>query len=217
MSDSSKIARNAMFAGLALAAFALVSSALVALTFDNTKEQIAENERQMILRSLHALVPPKFHDNEIVEDLITVQAAGLGYRGQLATIYRARKNGEPVAAILNVVAPDGYSGSIRMLVGVNVDGTISGVRVVSHRETPGLGDAIELQKSKWILNFDNRSLKSPAESQWKVKKDGGDFDQLTGATITPRAVVKAVLKALQYYNKYQQQIFSAPSEFEAEK
>ena len=101
--------------------------------------------------------------------------------------------------MLETVAPDGYNGSIRLLVAINLDSTLAGVRVVQHRETPGLGDAIDAQRSDWILGFDGKSLTTPPRKDWKVKRDGGDFDQFTGATITPRAVVKAVKKALLYF------------------
>ncbi|MDH5301444.1 MAG: electron transport complex subunit RsxG [Gammaproteobacteria bacterium] len=204
--------KNALIAGLALAVFGLVASALVGYTFENTKERIAENEKQALLNGLHEIIPADRIDNDLYNDFITVQAASLGYRGQLATIYRARQKETPVAAILNVVAPDGYSGAIKILVGVNFDGTIAGVRVIDHKETPGLGDYIEADKSDWILSFNGRSLRDPLPSEWKVKKDGGEFDQVTGATITPRAVVTAVRKALEYYDRYVYQIFAAPSE-----
>jgi len=213
---SSGAAKNTLLAGLALALFGLVTSALVAVTHESTKERIAENEKQALLKGLYEIVPPDRLDNDIYNDFITVQAAGLGYRGQLATIYRARRGEVPVAAILNVVAPDGYSGAIKMLVGVNFDGTLAGVRVIDHKETPGLGDAVDERKSNWITHFDGLSLRNPMPEQWKVKKDGGQFDQFTGATITPRAVVKAVRKSLEYYETYLHQIFAAPSEHRKE-
>ena len=125
-------------------------------------------------------------------------------------MYRARKAGQPVALVITPVAPDGYSGIIKLLVGINVDGTLNGVRVVTHRETPGLGDAIDEKRSDWIHLFDNRSLLDPPLERWAVRKDGGDFDQLTGATITPRAVVKAVRQTLLYYRDNQDALF-APS------
>jgi electron transport complex protein RnfG len=124
------------------------------------------------------------------------------------TVYRARLHGEPVALVIAAVAPDGYSGTIRLLVGINVDGSLSGVRVVAHRETPGLGDAIEEERSDWILGFTGKSLQNPPLQKWAVKKDGGAFDQLTGATITPRAVVKAVRQALLYYRDQKDALFA---------
>ncbi len=207
-----RLLRNTLLGGLILGLFALVAGLLVATTYENTKDRIKENERQSILRALHSLIPPERHDNDIYADMITVQAAGLGYRGGLAKIYRARMGEVPVAAILEVIAPDGYGGPIKLLVAVNFDGRLAGVRVVSHAETPGLGDGIEEEKSNWIHQFDDRSLINTPPRLWAVKKDGGVFDQFTGATITPRAVVKAVYKALNYYELYLEQIFTAPSE-----
>lgn len=196
---------------LLLALFAIVGTALVAFTYNRTIDQIAENERQALLRNLHAIIPSSAHDNDIFSD--TAQLPGSPLLGTLkpVTVYRARKNGEPVAAVLSPVAPDGYNGSIRLLVGINFDGTVAGVRVLSHNETPGLGDAIEVEKSQWITGFDGKALGNPDLRAWTVRKDGGEFDQFTGATITPRAVVKAVREALVYFREHRQQIFQAPS------
>ena len=124
-----------------------------------------------------------------------------------SVVYRARLGGEPVAAVFNSIAPDGYSGSIHLLVGVYVDGSLAGVRVVKHSETPGLGDGIEKRKSDWIDIFDGKSLANPGANGWRVKRDGGVFDQLTGATITPRAVVEAVHNTLLYYQRNADMIF----------
>ncbi|MBE9559884.1 MAG: electron transport complex subunit RsxG, partial [Proteobacteria bacterium] len=126
--------------------------------------------------------------------------------------YRARKNSQNVAVVFTSVAPNGYNGSIRLLVGINADGSLSGVRVVKHRETPGLGDVVEISRSDWILGFDNKSLSDPDTRGWKVKRDGGVFDQFTGATITPRAVVKAVHNALLYFDKNQGMLFSVQTD-----
>ena len=123
--------------------------------------------------------------------------------------YVAMKNGQPSAVILQAIAPDGYSGAIQLLVGVQADGRVAGVRVVAHRETPGLGDKIELAKSPWIRSFENRSLSDPEASGWAVKKDRGEFDQFAGATITPRAVVGAVHRALQYFAAHKQELLAA--------
>ena len=124
-----------------------------------------------------------------------------------AMAYRARKNDLPVAIIINAIAPDGYSGKIHLLIGIYYDGSIAGVRVVKHAETPGLGDAIEVRKSDWILNFDQRSLENPSITEWKVKRDGGYFDQMTGATITPRSIVKAVKNTLIYFRDHKEELF----------
>jgi len=123
-----------------------------------------------------------------------------------------RRSGVPVAVILRFAAVDGYNGHIGLLVGIEADGRVAGVRVTSHRETPGLGDAIEIEKSDWVRGFEGRSLDAPAEAEWTVRRDGGAFDQFTGATITPRAVIKAVRLALAYHESHREQLYStAPS------
>ena len=124
--------------------------------------------------------------------------------------YIATLRGQPSAVILQVTAPDGYSGAIHLLVGIKAGGQLAGVRVLRHKETPGLGDKIELSKSPWVKSFDNKSLANPGADGWAVKKDGGKFDQFAGATITPRAVVKAVHQALQYFDQHQAELL-APS------
>ena len=192
--------------------FAVAGTALVAFTFEGTKERIAENERQALLRSLNALIPATEYDNDVYQDTTTAfDPLRLGAK-QPVTVYRARKGGEPVAAAILSQAPDGYSGTIRLLVAVRVDGTLGGVRVLAHRETPGLGDGIEAERSDWIQAFVGRSLGNPAEGKWKVRKDGGAFDQFTGATITPRAVVRAVYNTLVYFRDHRDELFAAPTE-----
>jgi electron transport complex protein RnfG len=193
--------------GVILGLFAVIGGALLALTYENTRDAIAESERQYLLSTLHAMVTPDMHDNDLFADSIEVTSPELLGSNEPLTVYRARKNNVPVAAILTVVAPDGYNGAIRLLVAVTSNGTISGVRVISHRETPGLGDAIEIRRSDWILGFDGHSLDTPGERGWAVKRDGGDFDQLTGATISPRAVVGAVYKSLKYFEKNKAALF----------
>ena len=200
--------RQSLITAAILLLFALVGTAMVAYTYDNTREKIAANERAMLLRKLHRLIPPGSHDNALLQDTLQVQNRTLLGTSDPVTVYRARLNGEPVALVIAAVAPDGYSGAIRLLVGINVDGSLSGVRVVSHRETPGLGDAIEEERSDWILGFTGKSLQDPPLQQWAVKRDGGAFDQLTGATITPRAVVKAVRQALLYYRDRKDALFA---------
>lgn len=201
------ITRHALTTGFLLATFAVIGTGLVAFTYDQTKERIAEAERQALLKSLHAVIPQWAHNNELINDQIQVSSEEfLGTKDTLS-IFRARLDGEPVAAIITAVAPDGYNGEIKMLIGVSYAGEVHGVRVVNHRETPGLGDAIETRRSDWILAFDGKSIESLEKKKWRVKKDGGAFDQLTGATITPRAIVKAVHKALEYYQLNRDMIF----------
>lgn len=201
--------RNMLISAAILCMFAIIGTGLVSYTYQITKPHIKENERQAILKNLHALISSDEHDNPIESDTIEVTDALLG-SDKPVKIYRARKEKLPIAAIINTIAPDGYSGRIFMLVAIRHDGTLAGVRVVTHHETPGLGDSIEAERSDWILAFNGLSLINPGERGWGVKKDGGDFDQFTGATITPRAVVKAVYNSLKYFSQNREMIFSQP-------
>jgi H+/Na+-translocating ferredoxin:NAD+ oxidoreductase subunit G len=202
---------------LALGLFALITAALLAYTNLHTKEPIAEAKREVAKRALLEIVPLERHNNDLLVDTLEVPAAywpTLGIKG--GNIHIARKGNELVAVIIPTIAPDGYSGDIHMIVGINVDGTIAGVRVTSHKETPGLGDKVDLNKHNWILGFNGKSLTNPKLKDWKVKKDKGSFDQFTGATITPRAVVQQVLKTLQYYKEDQQRLLKAAQQAEAQ-
>lgn len=190
--------RNALAGAALLAVFAFTGVAVVTYTETNTRARIVENEQAYLRGLLSVLVDPARHDNDLLADTVEVVAPALGTRGPV-TVYRARRGGEPVALVLPAVAPDGYSGEIRLLVGINADATLTGVRVLAHRETPGLGDGIEAERSEWIRAFDGRSLADPPLGGWAVRRDGGVFDQFTGATVTPRAVVAAVRRALEYY------------------
>lgn len=191
--------RQILLSGLFLALFAVVGTSFVAVTEHNTRDAIAENERRVLLRNLHALLPAEKLDNDIVSDTLLVGASTLIGTEDESLVYRARLKGEPVAIVFNSVAPNGYSGKIHLLIGIYLDGSIAGVRAIKHAETPGLGDAIEIQKSPWVLDFEGKSLDNPAQTRWRVKRDGGEFDQFTGATITPRAVVEAIRSTLLYY------------------
>ncbi len=190
-----------------LAAFAIAGAALVGLTYETTKERIAANEREFLLRSLHELVPGDIHNNDLLGDAIRVESPHWLGSKKPVMVYRARQENQPAAVVIAAQAPDGYNGVIKLLVAIKYSGELIGVRVVSHRETPGLGDGIEIARSRWITQFDDRSLGNPDEKGWKVKKDGGQFDQLTGATITPRAIVKAVYRTLVYYRANRDMLF----------
>ena len=159
--------------------------------------------------ALAEIIPPSLHDNDLLDaafDLPPSQVLGLE---SADTGWRATQNGETVAVLLPVVTGKGYSGDIRLLVGIRADGSVAGVRAVKHAETPGLGDKIEARKSDWIHEFDDQTLSSV---EWKVNKDGGDFDQFTGATITPRAVVGAVRQALIYFMAHRTALLAGDSE-----
>lgn len=203
------IIRNMIISALALGFFAIAGTYFVSYTYENTIDKINENKRLTLLKAFHVLISPSQHDNDIFTDIIQVTDKDLLGTNKAVNIYRARKNNNPVAVIINSVAPDGYNGNIELLIAINYDGSLAGVRVVQHKETPGLGDAIEESRSDWILKFRNLSLTNPAKKGWAVKRDGGDFDQFTGATITPRAIVKAVFKTLSYYKIHKDTLFSA--------
>jgi len=202
------VMKKMMLSATLLGLFAVAGTSLVALTNEVTRERIEQNERTTLLDSLHELVPSDRADNDLYSDRIEVTDLALLGTPDPVTVFRARKAGKPVAVVLTPVAPDGYGGDIKLLVAINYDGTIAGVRVVSHHETPGLGDKVEAERSDWILGFAGRSLENPSDDRWKVKKDGGVFDQFTGATITPRAVVKAVHNALRYYQEHRDELFA---------
>lgn len=202
------LARSMGIAALILSGFAVVGTGLVAVTYTGTRDIIAEAQRKALEASLNQLVPADRYDNRVTEDRIEVVAPDWLGTDQPVTVYRARKNGQPVALFATPIAPDGYSGPIQLLVGVYADGTLAGARVLAHKETPGLGDGIDEKRSPWILAFAGKSLENPRPDGWKVKKDGGAFDQFTGATVTPRAVVKATRKFLEYVQTHREQLFA---------
>lgn len=200
--------RQVLRSGQVLGLFAIAAAGVLAGTHALTADRIRESEQQHLLRQLQEVLPRGAYDNNVAADRIEVTSAELD-AGQPATVYRARRDGQPAAIALTVAAPDGYSGTIRMLVGIGHDGRLTGVRITGHKETPGLGDKIDIQRSDWILAFDGRSLADPQGIGWGVKKDGGVFDQFAGATITPRAVVKAVQRSLRYFEQNRDTLFSA--------
>ena len=202
---SKSMTRSAIVLGI----FALVATALVAFTNNATKQRVAESKRAYTLKKLNELIPPAMHDNELDQDKLLVKD-GLLDKTNEVPVYRALKDNQIVAVIIQCVAPDGYSGRITQLVGIQRDGKLIGVRVTEHKETPGLGDAIDTNKSDWIHIFKNQSLLSPAESGWQVRRDGGEFDQITSATITSRAVVKATRNALRYFEQNKQMLLGTP-------
>ncbi|MDX1455215.1 MAG: electron transport complex subunit RsxG [Gammaproteobacteria bacterium] len=194
-----------------LTAFAVGGVALVAWVNEQTRDRITENERQILVQSLNQVLPAEHYDNDLLADRIVVSdRERLGSKEALP-VFRARLDGKPAGVVMEVIAPNGYNGDIRLLVGILADGTLSGVRVLSHKETPGLGDVIESGKSDWLAQFPGRKLTKANVDDWAVKKDGGDFSQLTGATITPRAVVEAVKQALQYFDQHNDMLFDKPA------
>lgn len=198
---------------MVLAFFAAITSLAIGWTYLSTQSEIELAERRAEARQLMEIFPEDTHDNELVDDTFALEAETslLGLR-QERQGYRVRQGERVVGVILPATARDGYSGDIRTLVGVRSDGSVAGVRVVAHKETPGLGDKVDLRKSPWILGFNDRSLDNPALSQWSVSKDGGAFDQFTGATVTPRAVILATRRALEYAELNQATLFETPAD-----
>lgn len=207
--------RRALRAAAVLAAAAVVVVGLVSIVYDLARPQIEASRRAQELARLTAALGDLEYDNDPLTDVVRVQDAELLGTTAPLTVHRVRRSGASVALLMHVVAPDGYSGEIRLLVAIDAVGRLRGVRVVEHRETPGLGDAIEERRSDWIRGFDGRSLESPPPERWQVRKDGGDFDQFTGATVTPRAVVRAVRNALVYFGRHRDQLFAAPAAADA--
>lgn len=209
---STSILRHASASAGILTAFAVVGTALLAATYLVTRPIIAETEKQAKLALIGQILPVALYDNDLLKDSALLPPARELGNSEPTPVYRAVKEGKPSAAVLEVIAPDGYSGKIRMIVAIKADGEVSGVRVVTHNETPGLGDYIEIAKNSWIRIFEGKSLSKFTDQEWKVKKDGGKFEHMTGATVTPRAVAKAVHKSLKYFAANQDNIFSLPAE-----
>jgi len=199
--------------GLILAIFAIITTGLIALTYFGTKDQIALQQQQKLLSILNAVIDESSYDNTIQLDCALVTSVKLLGSDEPQHVYRATKKGLAIAAAIETTAPDGYSGKIQLVVGITSSktgaATVTGVRVLEHKETPGLGDKIDLRISNWVLDFDNQIYNAEIVQNWAVKKDGGQFDQFTGATITPRAVVKAVKLSVEYYLANQTAIFNA--------
>lgn len=193
--------KTAILNAAALGAFAVGTAFVLGITFTATREPIAESQRQAEERALLQVIGDRPFDNDLLNDRIPLNPSMANNLNTQGTARVIRSEGDIQGFILPAVAPDGYSGDISLIVGVDVEGNLLGVRVVEHRETPGLGDKVDTQKSDWILQFAGLSLENPAENRWAVRKDGGHFDAFTGATITPRAVVNMIKTALVEYRK----------------
>lgn len=200
---------SAWRSGLTLAALAAVCTALVAITWHLTAPRIAQNEQAALERNLSPTLADLLYDNNLTESELVIEPPHELPGEEPARIYRVWSGDEPVAAVFVVEEPGGYAGPIRLLIGIEYSGEISGVRVLSHHETPGLGDQIEADKSDWLQQFGAASLESPPRERWAVRRDGGAFDQITGATVTTRAVVRAVKQTLLYFEANRDFIFAA--------
>lgn len=197
------ILRETVATGLALLVFSVAGAALLSGSYLVTRPTIERSEQAEKLALVAQTLPPGSFDNDLIRDARPLPADPLLGLKHPGLAYPASKDGSVAAVVLEAVAPDGYSGEIRLLIGIHADGRVAGVRVTAHRETPGLGDYIDLARSPWIRQFDGKSLADPSPDGWRVKKDGGRFDYLAGATITPRAVVKAVRRSLEYFAAHQ--------------
>ncbi len=186
-----------------LAGFALLAAILLGLADLATRGVILLRQQEDLQANLAQVVPAEFHDNNLLADSIIANSADAKLGAEQTEVYLAKKQGEVTAVCFKFIAPDGYAGPITLVMGVDRNGEILGVRVISHVETPGLGDKIEISKSKWILSFNGKSLDNVTLEQWTVKKDGGIYDQFSGATITPRKVVQAIRRGLDFYRNHQ--------------
>jgi electron transport complex protein RnfG len=203
--------RSIMKTGLTLAVIAAICTALVAATHQATRERIAANEKALLEQSLQPALSGIFYDSGVSESRLVIEPPHELPGNEPAIIYRVFTEDTPVAALFAVTARDGFSGPIRILLGVEADGTVTGLRILQHRETPGLGDKIEPKRSDWVFQFEGRSLEDPSPAGWAIRVDGGEFDQLTGASVTPRAIIKAMRDTLLYFESHRDEIFSLPA------
>ncbi len=194
--------RNALRTSAILLAFAVVGTAMLAYTHDHTEPVIEKSRQIERLALLNQVLPTSLYDNDLLAGERMIPADQLLGTRKPSTVWIARRGGTLTGVVLEAAAPDGYAGEIMLLIGITANGAVTGVRVTAHRETPGLGDYIERTKSPWVDQFAGKSLTAPDTKRWTVRKDGGAFDARAGATITPRAIVKAVKNALIYYDRH---------------
>lgn len=207
-----RLARASTQSAINLIFFAILGTTVLSATYQLTHEQIVQSEEREKMKLIGQLLPTTLYDNEILQDTLPLPApAELGLEPP-ATAYRARLGDKPSAVILPAAAPDGYGGKISLILAIRTDGELLGVRVVAHKETPGLGDYIDTRKSDWIKNFTGLRLAGTDDNFWQVKKDGGYFDYRVGATITPRAIIKAVHRALRYFEQHRAALLAVPAE-----
>ena len=208
--------KMAVRTAIILLVFVVIFTGLLAVAYLGTRPAIEAAAAQEKMKLIDEILPRSQYDNALLKDTLTLDAVpAFGLDGE-TTIYRARKNGRPVALVHEAIAPDGYAGKIRLLIAIAADTSILGVRVIAHKETPGLGDYIEIKKDKnkerpLITQLNGTQPAAMDERAWKVKKDGGQFDSVAGATITPRAVLKAVRKAAQYVAENREKLFAVDS------
>lgn len=207
----SAISRN----GFLLGAFAIICTAAVATVNQFTKPVIAQQEQKALLRTINQLIPADLYDNDIFGSCFVTSDDNLLGKGQTQQVFVAKKANKPVAVMLETSTFKGYAGEIKLAIGIFYDGKVAGVRVIRHTETPGLGDKIQTNKSDWIYSFNDKYYQEAQDTRWEVKKNGGDIDAFTGATITPRAITFAVKDALIYFDKNKDKLFNHPANCEA--
>jgi electron transport complex protein RnfG len=197
-----------------LFAFVIIFTGLLSGAYLWTKPALEASAAEAKMKLVDEVLPRSDYDNQLLQDTKALPpTVELGLTEE-TTVYLARKAGQPVAAIFESVAPDGYAGKVRLILAVRADGRVAGVRVTQHKETPGLGDYVEIKKDKnkarpWITQFNDMALDKVADKDWKVKKDGGALDYYAGATVTPRAVSKAVFKAVKWFAANRDSLFAS--------
>ena len=193
--------------------FVIIFTGLLSGAYQWTKPSIEASAAEEKMKLVDEVLPRSDYDNNLLTDTLSLPATAELGLAESSTLYRARRGGQPVALIFEATAPDGYAGKVRLILAVRANGQVAGVRVTQHKETPGLGDYVEVKKDKnkarpWITQFNGLSLADVSDKEWKVKKDGGRFDYYAGATVTPRAVSKAVLKAVHWANANRDRLFT---------
>lgn len=214
---SESVIKHALKTAVTMIAFAFVGTLMLAYVFDITRAPIQASEREARLALFKQILPESSYNNELLNETIEIAPNELLGNRLPTKANIAKLNHQFAGVILEAIAHDGYSGDIKLLIAINADGTISGVRVLTHKETPGLGDYIDIAHGNWIKLFDGESLEKTPAKLWQVKKDGGQFDYMVGATITPRAVVKAVFKTLQFFEQNKDTLFMNRTEKQAHK
>lgn len=209
--------KHALKTAITMIAFALVGTALLAYIFEITRAPIEASEKEARLALFKQILPERAYDNDLLKDVVSIAPNDMLGNRLPAEANIAKLNHQAAGVILEAIAHDGYSGDIKLLIAIRADGSVSGVRVLAHKETPGLGDYIDIARGNWIKLFNEESLSKTPAQQWQVKKDGGKFDYMVGATITPRAVVKAVAKSLQFFEMNKQMLFAETKQEQKEK
>ena len=207
-------ATMAVRTAIILFVFVIVFTGILSGAYLWTKPALEASAAEEKMKLINEVLPRGIYDNELLKDTVALPASSLLGTDEPTLAYRAKKGTQPVAIVLEAIASDGYSGKIRLILAVNFNGSIAGVRVTQHKETPGLGDYIEPKKDKnkerpWITQFNGHAYATTTDREWRVKKDGGQFDFMAGATVTPRAVIKAVRKATKYVAENQEALYAS--------